>query len=81
MAKRGKLPTDANQRGRAVVDLATGAADAPDGAEQPHRGQAGGLRGGRARAERLSPEERSEIARKAAKARWKRQSGEATPGS
>lgn len=33
-------------------------------------GRRGGLKGGRARAERLSPEERAEIARRAAEARW-----------
>ena len=35
-------------------------------------GRLGGLKGGKARAEALTPEERSEIARKAAKARWKK---------
>jgi hypothetical protein len=34
----------------------------------------GGLKGGRARAEKLTPEEQSEIARKAAAARWQRRS-------
>jgi hypothetical protein len=34
-------------------------------------GRAGGLKGGRARAERLSPARRREIARKAAAARWR----------
>lgn len=33
-------------------------------------GRRGGLKGGRARAEKLTPEERKEIARKAARARW-----------
>jgi len=33
-------------------------------------GRRGGLKGGKARAEKLSVEERSESARKAAKARW-----------
>lgn len=33
-------------------------------------GRLGGLRGGKARAERLTPERRVEIARKAALARW-----------
>jgi hypothetical protein len=33
-------------------------------------GQRGGLKGGKARAEKLTPEERKEIARKAARARW-----------
>jgi two-component system, NarL family, response regulator DevR len=35
-------------------------------------GRRGGLKGGRARAEKLSAEERSEIARRAAAARWRR---------
>jgi hypothetical protein len=34
-------------------------------------GRRGGLKGGRARADKLTQEERSESARKAAKARWK----------
>jgi hypothetical protein len=34
-------------------------------------GRKGGLKGGKARAERMTPEERSESARKAAQARWR----------
>lgn len=34
-------------------------------------GRRGGLKGGKARAEKLTPERRSEIAKKAAQARWK----------
>jgi hypothetical protein len=34
-------------------------------------GRLGGLKGGKARKEKLSPEQRKEIARKAAQARWK----------
>ncbi len=43
-------------------------------------GRRGGLKGGKARAEKLTPEQRKEIARKAAKARWakKRQQEEKT---
>lgn len=37
-----------------------------------YSGRLGGLKGGKARAEKLSPEERKEIAKKAAKARWDR---------
>jgi hypothetical protein len=33
-------------------------------------GKLGGMKGGRARAAKLSPEERKEIAQRAAKARW-----------
>ncbi len=35
-------------------------------------GRRGGLKGGRVRAERLSPKRRKEIARKAALARWRK---------
>lgn len=35
-------------------------------------GRLGGLKGGKARAQRLSAEERAEIARKAATARWEK---------
>ena len=35
-----------------------------------YAGRLGGLKGGKARAERLTPEERKEIAKKAAQARW-----------
>lgn len=34
-------------------------------------GRLGGLKGGKARSKKLSPEQRSQIAQKAAKARWK----------
>jgi len=33
-------------------------------------GRLGGLKGGKARAEKLSPEKRAQIAKKAAEARW-----------
>jgi hypothetical protein len=38
-------------------------------------GRLGGLKGGKARAIKLTAEERRKIAQKAAKARWKNQSG------
>jgi hypothetical protein len=37
-------------------------------------GRRGGLKGGKARAAKLTPEQRSESARKAAEARWSKQS-------
>ena len=37
-------------------------------------GRLGGLKGGKARAEKLSKKRRAEIARKAAKARWQKRS-------
>ena len=59
-------PTDVNQLGKFVVDGLTGARKAPEPAPEP----TGRARGGQARAEALTPQRRSEIARKAARARW-----------
>ena len=75
MTKKAKMPTDVNQRAKAIVDFATGTEDVPDPDEGKdpaavELGRKGGQKGGKARAEKLSPEERSEIARKAAEARW-----------
>ena len=55
-----------------VAQIATGESPKP----QPLTGKKadsrkGGLKGGKARADKLTPEERSEIAKKAAQARWK----------
>lgn len=75
MPKRSsKLPTDPNQRAKRIIDLATGE---PDSASEKNPaavalGRLGGLKGGAARAKSLTPEQRKEIAEKAAKARWKR---------
>lgn len=51
----------------------------PDAPVQPAKdpnavalGRKGGLKGGKARAAKLTPEQRSEIARKAAAIRWKK---------
>jgi hypothetical protein len=44
-------------------------------------GRRGGLKGGKARAERLSPERRKAIARKAAKTRWARERARKTSAS
>jgi hypothetical protein len=75
MSKKPKRPRDANQLAKSIVDIATGEAeDAPeDSGKDPAAvalGRKGGLKGGKARAAKMTPEERSEAARKAAKARW-----------
>jgi hypothetical protein len=67
-----KRPRDPNERAKLIVDIATGGSDEPKAPSESPRGRLGGLRGGRARSEKLSPEERSEIARKAARVRWER---------
>ncbi len=77
MAKKKKRPTDANKLAKAIVDLATGETEEanPNIGKNPaavELGRLGGLKGGKARAEKLSPEKRSEIAKKAAAKRWKK---------
>jgi hypothetical protein len=75
--KTPKRPREANQLAKLVVDLATGNAEEPtqEPAKNPHAqalGRLGGLKGGKARAAKLSAKKRKEIAKKAAEARWKR---------
>ena len=59
---------DLNRMAHRIVQHATEPEEPETPAQQ--NGRNGGLRGGKARAEKLSPERRSEIARKAAAARW-----------
>ena len=68
---RLKRPRDTNQLAKHIVDVATGECE-ENLATRPVNefARTGGLKGGKARAERLSPERRSEIARAAARARW-----------
>ena len=73
MTKVKKLPADINKRAKSIVEIATGEAeDKPDGKNQAavELGRLGGLKGGKARADKLTPEKRSEIAKKAAAKRW-----------
>lgn len=73
MAKR---PRDPNQLAKQIVDIATGEAEdtVSESKKRPSgvRGHAGGLKGGKARAKRLSRKDRAEIARLGAAARWKK---------
>jgi hypothetical protein len=59
---------DLNRMAHRLVRDATEPRDKPSAAQT--NGRNGGLKGGKARAEKMSPEKRSEIARKAAQARW-----------
>jgi hypothetical protein len=65
-----------NELARQIVDEATGEAPPapdPDEGKDPaavELGRRGGLKGGKARAAKMTPEQRSEAARKAASARW-----------
>ncbi len=76
---RTKRPRDVNQLAKFIVDLVT-SEDKPDEAvpdapseKNPNAvalGRLGGLKGGKARAEKMTPEERSAVAKRAAAKRW-----------
>ncbi len=72
MAKRSKKPRDINAMAAAIVAQATGDAE-PESGKNPAAvalGRLGGLKGGPARAKKLSAKRRSDIARRAAAKRW-----------
>jgi len=72
MAKR---PRDPNQLAQMIVDIATGEAEDTVSSSKKNakrKGRSGGLVGGKSRARTLTPDERHEIARMAARARWKK---------
>ena len=75
MAKDSKRPKDANQLAKLIADMATG--ENEDKKEPSTKnpsavalGRLGGQKGGKARASKLTPEKRQEIAKKAADKRW-----------
>ena len=73
--RRPQRPRDPNQLGKLIVDLSTGEVTElapPTSTPASDFARLGGLRGGRARAEKLSPAERRAIAKAAARARWQK---------
>jgi hypothetical protein len=85
MPKRSSKAGDLNSLARRIVDEATG--EVPRKEEIPadegkdpaavELGRRGGLKGGKARAKKLSAKQRSDIARKAAATRWQDQKARA----
>lgn len=80
-AKRLPRPRDPVQLGKLIGDILTGQVEdrAPNDPEDPSKDQAavtlgrkGGLKGGRARADSLTPAERKKIAQDAARKRWQK---------
>lgn len=77
MPKRSRKPRDLNAMAAAIVAQGTNEEPEPDPYEGKNPaavelGRLGGKKGGKARAEKLTAEERSEAARRAARARWSR---------
>ena len=72
MTKRQKRPRDPIQLAKLIGDIATGQVVERDDSPKIARARKGGHKGGPARAAALTPEQRAEIARSAASARWKK---------
>ena len=73
MPKRSRKPADLNRLAASIVEEATNPDHDPYKGKNPAAvdlGRLGGKKGGKARAAKLSAEERSEIAKKAAAGRW-----------
>lgn len=74
MQKRSSMPRDPNQRAKLIADMVWGEAEPePEPTKNPNAvalGRLGGAKGGKARAAKLTPEQRREIAKRAAQARW-----------
>lgn len=74
--KHPKRPRDPNQLAKSIIDIATG--EKPDRDPTPEEegkdpaAVALGKKGGKARADAMTPERRAEIAKRAAEGRWKR---------
>jgi hypothetical protein len=78
MIPKGKRPRDPNQLAKFIVDQATDEEKPAELAPEKNSaavalGRLGGLKGGKARAKKLSPEERARIAMQAAAVRWKKE--------
>jgi hypothetical protein len=84
-----KRPRDVNQLAKVIVDQATAeptpevqaAPEPPKPEKDPAAvslGRRGGLKGGKARAASMTPEQRSEIAKRAASARWAKVNGQSS---
>lgn len=82
MSKKKKPAKDVNVTAFEILNAATvePAADPTKKKDQPQKnpaavalGRLGGLKGGKARAKKLSAKQRADIARKAARTRWKSQ--------
>jgi hypothetical protein len=70
MPKRSRKPSDPNSLAASIVQEATAEPTPEKNPAAVALGRLGGLKGGKARAAKLSAERRRSIARKAAKQRW-----------
>jgi hypothetical protein len=68
--KGEKRPADVNARAVMIAKIATGEIEDSKSDAASALARLGGLKGGKARAKKLSAKERSDIAKKAAAMRW-----------
>jgi len=72
-SSKKQTPKDTNELAAFIVEQATSELELPPKEKNPNAvalGRLGGLKGGKVRAERLTAEQRKEIAQKAAFSRW-----------
>jgi hypothetical protein len=73
-AKPPKRPRDFSQAAKLVIDVATGQVEdrepTPEERGKDPAAAALGRKGGRSRADKMTPERRAEIAKRAAQKRW-----------
>jgi hypothetical protein len=77
--RSSKPPADPNEAAKSILERVTGDGTPiePEREKNPAAqalGRLGGLKGGKARAEALTPEQRKAAAKKAAQSRWKKNS-------
>lgn len=70
MTDKPRRPRDANQLAKFIVDMATG--EEPEYEPDTSGQRKGGLKGGKARVEKIPAGQRKAIAKDAASARWKK---------
>jgi len=75
MPNRSRKPTDPNSLAASIVQQATADLPKEKNPAAVALGRLGGLKGGKARAEKLSASTKRRIARLAAKARWGKKRG------
>jgi hypothetical protein len=74
MHKRTSKDTDINTLAASIVEQTTGEPVREKNPAAVALGRLGGIKGGKARAKKLTPEQRTAIAKKAAEKRWVKKS-------
>ena len=72
MATKPKRPRDPFQLAKLIGDISTGQVEEAQDSKKTKATRASGAKGGASRAKLLTPEQRADIARIAAAARWKK---------